>query len=84
MGKGKGKLAGWVSQARAGTTVVEYRLLRQGRATYYGTQIRYRLPVQSTLVWRDRDRDYINSYTSSRMKGVERPMRSFKDGGDEI
>ena len=84
MGKGKGKLAGWVSQTRSGVTVVEYRSLRVGGATYFGDQLRYRLPVRSALVWRDRDRDYTNLYTSSRMKARERSMRAFIDCGDEI
>jgi len=50
MGKGKGKLAGWVAQLAPGVNMFEFKNLRPGRATYYFQQVQYRLPVQSSLV----------------------------------
>lgn len=50
MGKGKGKLAGWVAQLSPGTTMFEFKNLRTGRATYYYEQIAHRLPVKSSFV----------------------------------
>ena len=49
MGKGKGKLAGWVSQLSPGVTMFEFRNLRPGRARYYYEQVAHRLPVKSSF-----------------------------------
>jgi large subunit ribosomal protein L16 len=49
MGKGKGKLAGWVGQLAAGANIFEFKNLRPGRAIYFMTQVRYRLPVKSEM-----------------------------------
>ena len=48
MGKGKGKLDGWVGQLPAGSNVFEFKNLRPGRALYFLKQIQHRLPVKST------------------------------------
>lgn len=50
MGKGKGKLAGWVSELSAGVILFEVKNLRPGRATYYINQLRFRLPVKSQML----------------------------------
>jgi large subunit ribosomal protein L16 len=49
MGKGKGKLSGWVGQLSSGVNIFEIKNVRPGRATYFVNQIRYRLPVKSEL-----------------------------------
>jgi large subunit ribosomal protein L16 len=51
MGKGKGKLAGWYGKLPSGINLIEYRNLRNGRGTYFLRQIKFRLPVQSRLVF---------------------------------
>jgi len=50
MGKGKGKLAGWIAQLSQGATMFEFKNLRTGRAQYYYNQIAHRLPVYSVFV----------------------------------
>lgn len=50
MGKGKGKLAGWVAQLSPGSTMFEFKNLRTGRAKYYYEQVAHRLPVKSAFV----------------------------------
>ena len=50
MGKGKGKLAGWVAQLSPGVTMFEFKNLRTGRALYYYEQVAHRLPVKSSFV----------------------------------
>lgn len=50
MGKGKGKLAGWVAQLPAGVMLFEFKNLRVGRARYYSNQIAFRLPIKSRFV----------------------------------
>lgn len=50
MGKGKGKLAGWVAQLSPGVTMFEFKNLRTGRAKYYYEQVAHRLPVDSAFV----------------------------------
>ena len=47
MGKGKGKLATWVSELSAGVILFEVKNLRPGRANYFINQLRFRLPVKS-------------------------------------
>ena len=47
MGKGKGKLAGWVGQLSPGINIFEFKNLRPGRAVYFIKQIQHRLPVKS-------------------------------------
>lgn len=49
MGKGKGKLDGWVGQLSAGTNLFEFKNLRTGRALYFIKQVKYRLPVKATI-----------------------------------
>ena len=51
MGKGKGKLSGWYGKLPSGVNLVEYRNLRNGRATYFLRQVKFRLPVYSRLVF---------------------------------
>ena len=50
MGKGTGKLAGWIADLPSGINIVELKNLRTGRAEYYCHQVRHKLPVKSTLV----------------------------------
>ena len=50
MGKGKGKLAGWVAQLSPGVNMFEFKNLRPGRAKYYFQQIQHRLPVRAHLI----------------------------------
>ena len=50
MGKGKGKLAGWVAQLSPGVTMFEFKNLRTGRARYYYDQVAHRLPVKSAFI----------------------------------
>lgn len=45
MGKGSGKLAGWVTQLRGGVILVELKNLRLGRAIYFSKQLSHKLPV---------------------------------------
>lgn len=49
MGKGKGKLSGWVGQLSSGVNMFEFKNLRPGRAVYFINQIRHRLPVKSIM-----------------------------------
>jgi large subunit ribosomal protein L16 len=51
MGKGKGKLAGWVAQLSPGVNMFELKNLRPGRANYFFKQVAYRLPVKSKLLY---------------------------------
>lgn len=60
MGKGKGKLAGWYGKLPSGINLVEYRNLRNGRGSYFLRQVKFRLPVQSRLVFL-----YSNTYLNS-------------------
>lgn len=50
MGKGTGKLAGWVADLPSGLNIVEFKNLRTGRADYYSTQVKHKLPVDSVVV----------------------------------
>jgi large subunit ribosomal protein L16 len=50
MGKGKGKLAGWVAQLSPGVNMFEFKNLRPGRAKYYFQQVQHRLPVRAHLI----------------------------------
>ena len=50
MGKGSGKLAGWVTQLRGGVILVELKNLRLGRAVYFSKQLSHKLPVPTTTV----------------------------------
>ena len=45
MGKGAGKLSTWYTHLHCGVFVVEFKNLRPGRAFYYATQIKHKLPV---------------------------------------
>jgi len=49
MGKGKGKLAGWVGCLPSGINLFEFKNLRPGRAKYFCSQIKSRLPVKAEL-----------------------------------
>ena len=49
MGKGKGKLASWVSELSAGVIIFELKNLRPGRASYFLNQIKHRLPVKTKI-----------------------------------
>lgn len=50
MGKGKGKLSGWVSRTPSGINLVEFYNLRHGKALYYCKQVKHRLPVKSRVI----------------------------------
>lgn len=50
MGKGKGKLSGWVSRTTSGINLVEFYNLRHGKAMYYCKQVKHRLPVKSRVI----------------------------------
>lgn len=50
MGKGKGKLAGWVGQLSPGINIFELKNLRPGRAIYFMKQVQHRLPVKSEII----------------------------------
>ena len=52
MGKGTGKLAGWVADLPSGINLVELKNLRTGRADYYCNQVKHKLPVKSMTVRR--------------------------------
>lgn len=67
MGKGKGKLAGWVAQLSPGATMFEFKNLRSGRALYYYEQIAHRLPVKSALVKKNLEKTYLILNSSKRI-----------------
>lgn len=46
MGKGTGKLALWYGQFYGGTTLLEFKNLRYGRAKYFSHQLSYKFPVK--------------------------------------
>ena len=50
MGKGKGKLAGWSCEVPAGLTIVELRNLRPGRAAYFCTQLKHKIPAFTQVI----------------------------------
>lgn len=50
MGKGKGKLAGWIAQLSPGVNMFELKNARPGRAVYFFKQVAYRLPVKSKFM----------------------------------
>jgi len=50
MGKGKGKLAGWIADLPSGVNLVEFKNLRSGRAEYYCKQVQHKLPVKSKIL----------------------------------
>ena len=56
MGKGTGKLSGWITELPAGICLFEYKNLRTGRAEYYCKQIQSRLPVKSRIIKRSNSR----------------------------
>lgn len=51
MGKGKGKRDTWFAKIPNGSILIEFKNLRQGRAIYFINQIKYRLPIQSYLIF---------------------------------
>lgn len=50
MGKGKGKLAGWVAHLSPGVNMLEFKNLRSGRARYYYNQVAHRLPIKTSFI----------------------------------
>lgn len=56
MGKGTGKLSGWITELPSGVLLFEYRNLRTGRSQYYCNQIISRLPVKTRLIHRYKSR----------------------------
>ena len=50
MGKGKGKLVGWVAQLSPGVNMFELKNARPGRAVYFFKQVTFRLPVKSKFI----------------------------------
>lgn len=50
MGKGVGKLSGWITEIPSGVFLFEYRNLRPGRFNYYFDQVSARLPVRVRVV----------------------------------
>jgi hypothetical protein len=69
MGKGKGKLKGWFSQTPPSITLVEYKNLRVGRSDYFLTQLSYRIPVRSRLIY---------SYGTKHMRSPVNPSLSSR------
>jgi len=59
MGKGKGKLSGWVGQLSAGSNIFEFKNLRHGRALYFMNQIKYRIPVKTKFKFYSRKTIYL-------------------------
>lgn len=51
MGKGKGKLKTWFTRIKGGTTLVEYKNLRYGRAIYFFEQTAYKLGVPAVKIF---------------------------------
>lgn len=49
MGKGAGKLALWYCQLYAGTTILEFKNLRLGRAIFFSKQLLFKFPVNGTI-----------------------------------
>ncbi len=50
MGKGKGKLSGWVAHLKPKTNLFEFRNLRWGRARYFSRQISFKLRAKSRFL----------------------------------
>ena len=51
MGKGTGKLAGWVADLPSGINILEFKNLRTGRANYYCRQVKLKVAAKSKIVW---------------------------------
>lgn len=49
MGKGKGKLSGWVAIISLKTNLFEFKNLRVGRANYYLRQLANKLPIKTQI-----------------------------------
>jgi len=49
MGKGKGKLSGWIGYLPSGINIFEFKNLRPGRAKYFCKQVKYRLPIKTKI-----------------------------------
>jgi len=49
MGKGKGKLSGWVAIITLKTNLFEFKNLRVGRANYYLNQLAAKLPIKTQI-----------------------------------
>ena len=47
MGKGSGKLITWFTELPSGIYIFEFQNLRTGRASFFASQIKYRLPSKS-------------------------------------
>ena len=50
MGKGAGKLDSWFIQLTGGTTILEFKNLRLGRANYFLKQVACKMPVNTTTI----------------------------------
>ena len=55
MGKGTGKLSGWITEIPAGVFLFEYKNLRSGRSSYYCNQVVARLPIKTRLIRKYKD-----------------------------
>ena len=66
MGKGTGKLIGWYSLIRCGTVIIEFKNLREGRASYYLTQFSNKMGFDTVFLWTSRL--YIPTSRTSREK----------------
>ena len=53
MGKGSGKLNLWFLRIQAGTVLTEFKHLRPGRAMYFINQLKAKLAVNATPLWRN-------------------------------
>lgn len=51
MGKGKGKLECWYTTVKNGSTLVEFRNLRLGRARYFSKQITHKLGTNTKFLF---------------------------------
>lgn len=50
MGKGKGKVSNWSASVSPGSIFIEFRNLRPGRAKYFMSQVRYKLPGNFKII----------------------------------
>lgn len=50
MGKGTGKLNGWVSKVKSGSSIIEFKGIRYGRAKLFFNQFRFKSYLNLSLV----------------------------------
>lgn len=71
MGKGTGKLSGWITELPAGICLFEYKNLRTGRAEYYCNQVQSRLPVKSRILRRSTKRISLVLTTNKQVNSLQ-------------